>query len=88
MCSMIAYLTILGTAICALFGAPWLALVAGAVMLSAVSIVEHYHLRARFSAVGMSDLYTSFSMSNLSTSLVAATSAFALGSVVRMIAFG
>lgn len=87
MCSMMAYLAILGTAVSALFGAPWLGLVAGAVVLSTISIIEHFHLRARFSAAGMSEIYQSFALSNLGTSAVAATAAYALGSAVRLVAF-
>jgi hypothetical protein len=87
MCAIIAYLTILGTAVSALFGAPWLGLFAGAAMLSAISIIEHFHLHARFSAAGMADIYQSFTLSNVGTSLVAATAAYVLGSAVRLVAF-
>ena len=86
MCSVIAYLTILGTAVGGLFGAPWFALIVGAVALFIVTLVEHHHFRVRFSAVGMSDVYQSFALSNVGTSLIAATAAYLLGSVVRLVA--
>jgi hypothetical protein len=84
---ILAFLAIFGTANAALFGLPWPALFVGAVTLAAISFVEHRRYRARFASVGMSEVFQSFAVSNGGVSLVACAGAYALGSVVRHIAF-
>ena len=83
-----AYLVILGVSISALFGVHWMAMLAGATALASISLVEHRHYRSRFAAVGMSDVFRSFALSNVGVSLVAASAAYLLGSGVRLVAFG
>ena len=87
MSAFTAFITILATAIAGLFGVSWVALILGAAALSTVSLVEHHHYRARFSAAGLSDVYQSFALSNIGTSLLASTAAYAMGVIVRFVAF-
>ena len=85
--SSAAFFAILGTAICALVGVPWLGMAGGATVLAVLSIIEHREYRSRFSAAGMADVYWAFSWSNFGTSVVAACAASGLGMVMRLVAF-
>ena len=87
MMQILAFLVVFGTANAALFGLPWPTLLIGALTLSAISLAEHRRYRARFAAVGMSDVFQTFAVSNSGASLIACVGAYALGSLVRLVVF-
>jgi energy-converting hydrogenase Eha subunit E len=53
-----------------------------------VSLFEHRRLQARFSAVGMSEIFQTFAISNAGVSFVATTCAYSMGFLVRAIMLG
>ena len=77
-----AYSVILLISIAGLFGLHWLTLLLGSSALALISFVEHRQYQTRFAAVGMSDVFQTFALSNVATSIVAATASYALGRVV------
>lgn len=83
MTSFLAFTLILATATAALLGASWPAVVACALALTLISLIEHRRYRARFAAVGMSEVFRTFALSNAGVSLVSATCAYGLGLLVR-----
>ncbi len=82
MTGALAYLIILATSIAGLFDTHWSALVAGALALSTVSLIEHGRFRARFAAIGHPGMSPQFSLSNVGACFVATTLAYALGMAV------
>ena len=88
MLGALAYMAILAVSITGLFGIHWSALLLGACALTLISLLEHRQYRARFAAVGMSDVFQTFAMSNAGTSLIAATAAYVLGRAVGMLVLG
>ena len=84
---ILAFFMIFGTATAALFGLPWPTLFVTALGLTAISLIEHRRYQLRFAAVGMADVFQSFAISNAGVSLVACSGAYALGSIVRHVAF-
>lgn len=76
---------ILATSVAGLLGAPWPVLLASALALTTVSLFEHRRLQARFSAVGLSEVFQTFALSNAGVSFIATTCAYGLGIFVRTI---
>ena len=87
MTQTIAFLVILATSVAALFGVHWTICVASGLILALISLYEHRQYRARFAAVGMTEVFQSFAFSNAGVGLVAATLAFGLGTSVRFFVF-
>jgi hypothetical protein len=85
MLGTVAYITILGTAIGGLFAIHWAILLPAACALSLISLYEHRQYRARFAAVGLADVFQTFAMANVGTSLVASAAAYALGRAVGLL---
>ncbi len=82
---MLGYAIVVSTALLALAGAPWWSALVGGCALSLISIWEQEKLRARFAAVGASDMLTVSALASLATACMATSAAFALGRVVGMI---
>lgn len=88
MLGTVAYMAILGTAIGGLLAIHWSILLPAAFALFLISLFEHRQYRARFAAVGLADVFQTFAMSNIGTSLVASAAAYALGRAVGLLLLG
>ena len=76
---MLAYLTILTTALAGLAGAPWWAAVICGCLLALISITEHQRFASRLEAVSATGILTAASFISLGHGLMAGGSAFLLG---------
>ena len=87
MVATMAFAIVFGTAVAALFAAPWSVVLVSALALALVSLFEHRRYQARFASVGMSQVFQSFALSNAAVGLIAAVSAYSLGLIVRTLMF-
>ncbi len=76
---MVAYLTILTTAVAALAGAPWWVAVVCGCLLALISITEQSRLAARFEAIGAGSVLAMAHLSSLGNGLMAGGAAYLLG---------
>lgn len=80
---MIAYLSILFTALAAFAGAPLYAILPGAAVLLSISLREQRKLSPRFAAIGASYMLTMAAWQSAGEALIAVGAAYGLGAVVR-----
>ncbi len=85
---MVAYLTILGTALAAFAGAGLPALATGAVLLFVQSLISHHALLRAVQERGATSIYAEAYATSLGHALAASAAAFVLGSVVRLVFVG
>ena len=88
MTPLLAFSLILATSCAGLLGAPWPILLASALALTMVSLFEHRRLQARFSAVGLADVFQTFAISNAGVSFIATICAYGMGLLVRAVMLG
>ncbi|MGO4686243.1 hypothetical protein [Hyphomicrobium sp. 2TAF46] len=82
---MLAFTSILFTALAAFAGAPiWAALI-GAAILFSISLREQRKFAARFSNIGASHMLTMAHWQSAGHAMLASGAAFALGAVVRIL---
>jgi hypothetical protein len=85
---VVSYFIIICTIFAGLAAAPWwFAAISGSV-LSLISIWEQQKLRARFVAVGASDVLTASALASLATGCVTTGAAYVLGRMVGVALFG
>lgn len=84
---MVSYSIIVSTAFAGVAAAPWWFVVISGCALSLVSIWEQQKLRARFAAVGASEVLTASALASLATACITAGIAYVLGSAVGMFLF-
>jgi hypothetical protein len=82
---MLAYLTILTTAVAALAGAPWWVAIVCGCLLALISIAEQSRLAARFEAIGAGSVLAMAHLSSLGNGLMAGGAAYLGGWALRMI---
>ena len=85
---MISYSTIVFTAFAGLVSAPWWFAVISGCALSLIGIWEQQKLRARFAAVGASEMLTASALASLATACITTGAAYILGRVVGVVALG
>ena len=81
---MIPYLTILSTAIAALFGAPVWAVLPGAFVLLSISLREQRKLSTRFAAIGLSYVLNMAGWQSAGHALIATGMAYTIGFLSRL----
>lgn len=86
MLGSVTYLVILAMSVAGLLGSPLTVAAIGASILAAISLFEHRRYMQRFAAVQMSDVITTFALSNVAVSIVSSVAAFALGAALRFVA--
>jgi hypothetical protein len=82
---MLAYCTIVATSIAGYLGFSWPAFLCGGGMLALISILEQRKLRARFAAIGATDMLAMAGFASLGYSVLAAVAAYGLGVLTRFI---
>lgn len=83
MAGAIAYGSLLTVALTAYWGLSWTILLAGAAVLTAISVLEQRRYRSNLAAIGREDFLHTAAMASLSNGLLAAGAAYAVGFVVR-----
>lgn len=81
---MIAYLTILSTALAAFLGAPIWSVALGAMVLLATSIGAQRKLSTRFASIDTGNVLTMAAWQCAGNAFLASGAAFVLGSLVRV----
>jgi hypothetical protein len=81
---MIPYLAILMTAIVALFGAPIWAIVPGASILLAISVIEQRKSAERFAEMSANYLLDMAAWQSVGQAVLASGAAYAVGAISRM----
>jgi hypothetical protein len=82
---MLAYVTILATAISGFAGAPiWVVLI-GAVALATLSYAEHYMLYQRSSELGLTDLIDTTLLGSLFNGFAACAMGYGMGVVLKVV---
>ena len=79
--NMVAYLSILATAVAAFFGAPVWAMLPGAAVLTAISLREHRQLSTRFAAINASHVLHMANWQSAGDALLASGAAWLMGAV-------
>jgi hypothetical protein len=79
---MLTYAALVLTSFAAVAGAPWWFALATGTVISLVSIWDQQKLRARFAAVGASDVLATSALASLATGCIGALAAFVLGRTV------
>lgn len=82
---MIIYAALVLTSLSAMLGAPWWVALVSGTAISLLSIGEYQKLRARFAAVGATDMLTTSALAGFATACISAVAAFALGRLVGAI---
>ena len=82
---MIAYCSILFTAIAALFGAPVWAVLPGAAILFSISLREQRQLSSRFATIGASHVLNMAAWQSAGNALMACGAAWGMGLVARFV---
>ena len=80
---MIAYISILFTALAAFAGAPVYAILPGAAVLLSISLLEQRKLSPRFAAIGASYMLTMAAWQSAGEAFMAAGAAYGIGALVR-----
>lgn len=82
---MLAFTTILATAIAAYFAAPWWVIGVGAGVLAGISVVEHRGERSRLATSGLGAMAAREAVAySVLHATAAAVSAYGLGAVTRL----
>ena len=81
--NMVAYLSILATAVAAFFGAPVWATLPGAAILTAISLREHRQLSVRFAAINASHVLHMANWQSAGHALMASGAAWGLGAMLH-----
>lgn len=76
---MVAYLSILTTALAAFFGAPIWVIIPGAAVLLAISVNDQRKLSARFAAIGSSHILAMAAWQSAGHAVMASGTAWMLG---------
>jgi hypothetical protein len=85
---MLTYFALVLTSLAAVIGSPWWVALGAGAAISLVSIWEQQKLRARFAAVGATDVLTTSALAALATGCIGALGAFMIGRVVGLLVMG